>query len=116
MFRLYVDEVGTDDLTNIDEDHDRYLSLTGVAMKIVDARDQLEPNLNWIKTHIFDHDPDDPLVLHRRKIMQFKGAFGILRDEDKKHQFDQALMRIFEVTNYTIITGFIDKKAMLRQI
>ena len=43
MFRRYVDEVGTDDMSNLEIDHHRYLSLTGVAMKKTHARDYLVP-------------------------------------------------------------------------
>jgi Protein of unknown function (DUF3800) len=116
MYRLYVDEVGTDDLANLEADNDRYLSLTGVAMKVDDARDQLEPKLNWIKSKIFEHDPDEPLNMHRRKIMQFKGAFQALRDEEKRRRFDRALLRIFTICDYTVITCLLDKRAMLKQV
>lgn len=60
MYRLYVDEVGTDALTNLQEDNHRFLSLTGVAMAVTDARDNLEPKLNMIKAELFNHDPDAP--------------------------------------------------------
>lgn len=42
MYRLHVDEVGTDDLGHLEADEDRYLSLTGIAMEIDKARDDLE--------------------------------------------------------------------------
>lgn len=109
MYRLYVDEVGTDDLTHVEKDDERYLSLTGVAMKIAHARDDLEPKLDWIKTNVFDHDPDSPLIFHRRKIAQRKQEFGILNDEVKRKLFDKAIMRIFESCDYRVITAFIDK-------
>jgi hypothetical protein len=43
MYRLYVDEVGTDDMTNLEDDNHRYLSLTGVAMEVSHARDWNSP-------------------------------------------------------------------------
>ena len=53
MYRLYVDEVGGDDLTHVDKDKHRYLSLTGVAMTIDEARDNLGPRMDLIslRTH-----------------------------------------------------------------
>jgi hypothetical protein len=57
MYRLYVDEVGTDNLVHLEKDKHRYLSLTGVALKIADARDHLAPTMNRIKARIFDHFP-----------------------------------------------------------
>ena len=70
MYRLYVDEVGTDALTHLDKDKHRFLSLTGVAMKIADARDLLEPAVNRLKAQIYRHDPDTPIILHRKEILE----------------------------------------------
>lgn len=115
MYRLYVDEVGTDDVTKIEADEDRYLSLTGLAMEITHARDSLTPKLEWIKANVFNHDPDEPLILHRRKIVQRKQAFGVLNRPEKKAIFDRAIMRVFNQSEYKLITAFIDKQAMLKQ-
>jgi hypothetical protein len=38
-YRLYVDEVGNDDLAHVQNELHRYLSLTGVAMSLDYARD-----------------------------------------------------------------------------
>jgi hypothetical protein len=43
LYRLYVDEVGTDAITHLDKDKHRYLSLTGVAMDLEHAARKLEP-------------------------------------------------------------------------
>lgn len=116
MYRLYVDEVGTDGLTNTERDKHRFLSLTGVAMQLDHARDQLEPNMNWIKAHVFEHDPDQPIILHRKEIMGGKGVFGVLnRDIEKKSLWDRSIIRLFQVTEYIVITALIDKNWMLRQ-
>ena len=115
MFRLYVDEVGTDDIVNVDEDNHRYLSLTGIAMEVSHSRDELEPKFNWMKAEIFDHDPDEPLIFHRRKIMNRKGSFKVLNDPIIRQRFDKALLRTIEVCEYAVITALIDKRAMLRK-
>ncbi len=109
MYRLYIDEVGTDDLGHLDADSDRYLSLTGVAMEVAHARDSLTPKLDWIKANVFDQDPDEPLILHRRKIMQRKGGFGALNDPAKSALFDKAIIRVMKVSEYKVITAVIDK-------
>lgn len=116
MYRLYVDEVGTDTMSRLDEDNHRYLSLTGVAMKITDARDVLEPALNVLKSTIFDHDPDSPVVLHRKEIMGGKGPYQILRqDASVASAFDTAILDIFTNTPYFVITALIDKAWMADQ-
>ena len=43
MIRFYVDEQGTDTLSNLHIDKHRYLSLTGVAIDVAHARDVLVP-------------------------------------------------------------------------
>lgn len=115
MYRLYVDEVGTDHLTNLDKDKHRYLSLTGVAMRIDYVRDQLTKNLDWIKAKVFDHDPDSPIVFHRKEILGLKGPYQCLADEAKKDLFNRSILRLFEVSEYTVITALIDKKWMVEQ-
>lgn len=115
MYRLYVDEVGTDSLTHLEKDKHRFLSLTGVAMKVADARDTLEPNLNWIKAKVFEHDPDIPIVFHRKEILGLKGPYQALRDADRKDLFNRSIMRLFHSTEYYVITALIDKQWMVKQ-
>lgn len=112
MYRLYVDEVGTDDMGDVENDNNRYLSLTGVAMAIDVARATLAPEFDRIKRELFEHDPDDPLVFHRRKIVQRKQAFGILRNQEQAARFDSAMLRIIRTCDYTVITAMIDKFAI----
>lgn len=109
MYRLYVDEVGTDDMGAVENDDHRYLSLTGVAMTLEAARDDLGPKFNWVKSTIFEHDPDNPIIFHRRKIVQRKESFGALNDLRKADLFDRAMMKIIRQCDYTVITAIIDK-------
>ena len=116
MYRLYVDEVGTDHLTNLTDDKGRYLSLTGVAMKIADARDVLEPAFNSIKAELFKHDPDSPLILHRKDIMGGNGPFLKIRtDPEFRAAFDARIVASFKNTPYVVITALIDKLWMIKQ-
>jgi hypothetical protein len=116
MYRLYVDEHGTDDVSSVEGDNERYLSLTGVAMKVETARDVLTPAFDKIKADIFDDDPDEPIIFHRKKIVKGNGPFGIL---DKKaglrSAFDERVFETKSNTDYTVITALIDKKAMLKK-
>jgi hypothetical protein len=113
MYRLYVDEVGTDDMSKTDDEKLRYLSLTGVAMKLDHARDSLTPKMNWIKSHVFDHDIDEPVVFHRYDIVRRKKCFVALHDDEKRRIFDKAIFRIISRSEYRVITAFVDKKALL---
>lgn len=117
MYRLYVDEVGTDSLKNTDTDKDRFLSLTGVAMKVDHARDYLGPAIEKLKFDLFPRDPDDPpLVLHRKDIMGGKGCYERLRiDQKLRDDFNARIMSIYRDAEYHVITALIDKKWMASQ-
>lgn len=84
-------------------------------MKIDHARDHLTPNMNWIKSKVFDHDPDEPIVFHRTDIVQRKKGFWRLKDDAVRDRFDRAIMRIVTGTDYRVITALIDKRWMLGQ-
>jgi hypothetical protein len=112
-YRLYLDEVGHDDLAHAHDDAYRYLSLSGVIMDQAYARDVATPTLNEIKARIFKHDPEVPVILHRKDIMQTKGPFGILNDSTVKAAFDAALLKYLEETEFSLITVVIDKLAMM---
>ncbi len=94
------------DLENLDN---RFLSLTGIAMRTDEARDSLSPKFNWIKSKIFDHDADSPLIFHRKKIVQRKGDFGLLNDDSKSGLFNKAIIRTMKVCDYRVMTAVIDK-------
>jgi hypothetical protein len=78
-YRLYVDEVGNDDMFNTSDERHRYLSLSGVAMDQDYARDHATPTLNALKADVFKHDPDEQIILHRKDIMNKRGYFHALR-------------------------------------
>lgn len=116
MYRLYVDEVGTDDLSGLHKDKHRYLSLTGIAMEYRHARDFLEPSFNEIKAELFDQDPDAPIIFHRSDILGGKGPFEKIRtDETFRKKFNESMHYVFLKTNYKVITVVIDKGWMLEQ-
>jgi len=112
-YRLYVDEVGNDDLTHVADEAHRYLSLTGVAIRDDHNRDVLVPAMHRLKADIFRHDADHPVVLHRTDIMGKKGPFGILADDDVRRAFDDRVFELLRDSSYTVITVVIDKKAMV---
>ncbi len=113
-YRLYIDEVGNDDLAHTDDDNHRYLSLTGIVMDIVHARDVLKPKFDELKADVFSHDPDDPLIFHRKEIVQRKKHFACLNRQDVRDMFDKRIMDIARECDYVVITTFLDKKAVLK--
>lgn len=112
MFRMYLDEHGVDRMTRLDLDKYRYLSLTGVVMKVTHARDFLLPAFNNIKAEVFNEDPDSPICFHRSDIRQNKGPFEPLRDVETRARFDELIIDVFRKTEFTAITVLIDKQAL----
>jgi hypothetical protein len=114
-YRMYLDEVGNDDTTNVSDERYRYLSLTGVVAQIDHVRDFINPAMDLLKRTHFKVDPDRPVILHRKDIINFGGAFGGLRDLDKRNAFDASLLKYLSDGAYCVITAVLDKKGMLNQ-
>lgn len=116
MYRLYLDEVGTDDLTCLDQDNHRYLSLTGVIVQLSHVDAFLNPALRDIKNTVFDTDPDEIIHLHRSDIVRRKKVFGQLNSNKKRELFDGLVLRVVRETKYKVITVLIDKLAMTERL
>jgi hypothetical protein len=114
-YRLYVDEVGNDDLAHVQNELHRYLSLTGIAMNQDYARDHATPTMSAFKADIFQHDPDRPVIFHRKHIMNKRGVFHKLLDKKTCARFDVGLVNYLTNTDYTVTTAVIDKLGMLNQ-
>lgn len=112
MYRLYLDEHGVDRMTRVDEEKFRFLSLTGVAMKVDHARDYLVPAFNLIKSQVLNEDPDSPICLHRSDIRQSKGPFECLKSQEVRRVFDERLLRVMREADYVVITALVDKHEM----
>jgi hypothetical protein len=115
LYRLYVDEVGNDDVPSARDERHRYLSLTGVAMAQDHARDSLAPSMSRLKAEIFRHDPDEAVILHRKDIMNRKRIFECLNDDQLCARFDDGLCEMISESQFRVITVLIDKLEMARQ-
>jgi Protein of unknown function (DUF3800) len=115
MYRLYVDELGVDVLNRLEDDYFRYLSLTGVVMKISHAKDYLIPAFDKIKSEILDPDPDSLVCFHRSDIRKNAGPFECLKNPATKEIFDRRILQVMRDAEYKVITIFIDKQWMTTQ-
>lgn len=115
MYRLYIDETGNADLGASRDPNHRYLSLTGVIIERQYVRHTLTPRLNELKQEFFDPDPDEPIILHRRAILQRNRPFHALRDQKIAADFDDKLLSLLSDCEYVVITVVIDKLAHLRR-
>ena len=105
MLRMYLDEHGTEKMTRLDLEKNRYLSLTGVVMSVSHARDYLVPALNRIKAKVLHEDPDAPIIFHRSDIRQNKGPFENLKDSDVRKNSDEEILKVDTSKNLAILGG-----------
>lgn len=109
-FRIYVDEVGNSDLDSSDDPNHRFLSLTGVICSLDYVADVLQPEMEDCKRRFFGAHPDDPIVFHRKEMLNGKPPFQALSDLETRRQFDAELLRLLQRWDYTVISVCIDKK------
>ena len=108
--RMYVDEVGNPDLGSSDNPNHRFLSLTGVIVDLEHVRDRIYPEMEQMKRKYFGSHPDDPVVLHRKEIVNAKPPFQPLRNAQTRKAFDRKLLECLEVWEYVVITVCLDKQ------
>ncbi len=109
-FRMYIDESGNSDLASSTNPNHRFLSLTGVIIELDHVRDSIHPNLEALKARFFRTHPDDPVVLHRKEMINADPPFESLLDIQTRQLFDQEILNLLDKWNYTVVTVCIDKK------
>lgn len=111
--RLFIDEVGNADLKAAASDPNvRYLSLTGIIMKMTAHERYTQPELDRIRAIHFPGLVTPP-VLHRRDIVRREGPFAVLHDPHRRSLFDADILALVGKTPYIAITVTIDKQAHL---
>ena len=109
-YRIYIDETGNSDLNSSDNPNHRFLTLTGVVLSLNYVKDILHPDMESIKNDIFNQHPDDPIILHRKEIVNRKHPFENLKNPDIAINFNSIILDKLSEWNYKIITVLIDKK------
>lgn len=110
LYRMYVDEVGNHDLTHADDPNQRFLSLTGVILESDYAWTILRPEMDCIKWEFFQRDPDEPVILHRKELINRRPPFHPLLDPETERRFNETLLAALERWEFHIATVVIDKK------
>lgn len=109
-FRLYIDESGNPDIASSDNPNHRFLSLTGVAIDLLYIQNTIAPELEELKKTFFNSHPDDPIVLHRKDIMNKRHPFEALKDSSREQAFNDELLRLLAKWEYVVFSVVIDKK------
>jgi hypothetical protein len=110
-YRLYIDESGDHTYKNIDHPSRRYLSLLGVWLEQDIDYINLDTAMKKFKDGIFGQKPDDPIIFHRDDIINKRGSFVILRDEEILSRFNGGLLDLVSISEFSVIIVVIDKKA-----
>ena len=108
-YRLYIDEVGNPDLKSSHNLEHRFLGLTGVIFDLAFVNSVLNQDLQQIKTDFFSSDPDEPITLHRKEILNAKPPFRNLANEKMRGEFNDRILRKLEKWDYQVVTVLIDK-------
>jgi len=108
---MYIDEVGNPDLKSSENPLHRFLSLTGVMVDLAYVSKTLFPQVEKLKFKYFKSHPDDPVIFHRKELVNAKHPFEALRNENVQNQFDNELLNYLNVWDYTAIKVCLDKKA-----
>jgi len=112
-YRIYIDEVGNHHLGSSSIPGNRYLSLTGIIVDLDYVKTVMHPEMEELKSSFFGSHPDEPLIFHRKELVNARAPFAILQDESVKETFDAELLGKMEEWTYTVITVCLDKKKHL---
>ena len=109
-YRIYIDEVGNPDLESSSDPNHRFLSLTGVIVELGHVQSIIHPQMEALKARYFDSHPDEPIIFHRKEMLNCKPPFDALKDEQTRQQFDDELLDLIRSWQYHVISVCLDKK------
>jgi hypothetical protein len=116
IYRIYIDESGDHTYyLNSKEPAKIYLGITGVIIKQEYNRTRFHPELEAFKQKHFPHNPDEPVILHRKDIINRIGPFWRLRNRERDEAFREDLLKLFKDLEYCLITVVIDKNNHIRR-
>lgn len=107
--RLFIDEVGNDDVRHPDE---RFLSITGIIAKLHGHSAHITPEIEQLKADLFGHaPPDQTVILHRKEIVRREPPFDVLHDASINAEWERRILGLISTLPYIAITVLIDKRA-----
>ncbi|MBT9141140.1 MAG: hypothetical protein DDT30_01727 [Dehalococcoidia bacterium] len=114
-YRLYVDESGDHAYRELEEPARRYLCLLGLFVEVETYRMDFHPALENLKQTHFPHSPDEPVILHRKELVNCRGPFGRLKDPENEERFNGDLLEFLARQEYKLIGVTIDKKTHIER-
>jgi hypothetical protein len=86
-YRIYIDETGNSDLKSSNNNNHRFLSLTGVIIRLDYVDNFLHDDTENLKKRFFNYHTDDPIIFHRKDMVNCRNDFAELKDNRIKVQF-----------------------------
>jgi hypothetical protein len=108
-YRVYIDETGNPDMRSSGDPNHRFLSLTGVIVSLDHVASRLHPETEALKREFFGSHPDEPVILHRKELVNRRRPFEALRNDELRQRFDEALLRLLDSWDYSVVTVCLDK-------
>lgn len=112
-YRMYIDESGNSDTGIAAGENNRFLCLTGVIFDLEYVNIVFAKELEDFKSKFFGFNADNPTVLHRKDIVNYRGKFSVLKDEQTRIRFNSELFEKISNWQFTIISVLIDKKEIV---
>ena len=112
-YRMYIDESGNSDLGESAGENNRFLCLTGIIFDLEYVNNTFSKELEDFKAKYFGVNADNPVILHRKDIMNYRGRFNVLKDEELKNRYNKELFENLAKWDYTIISVLLDKKEIV---
>src|ERR1700686_2903280 len=107
-YRLFIDE------TTVQSDGEQertWFALVGCMMTLEQHGRNLHREFERIKGQFFTHHSKGaPVVFHRSDMCcaSPRGAFGVLRDEDKRNNFYNELLSVIQACNFRLISKYVE--------
>ncbi len=111
LYRVYVDEVGNHDMSHVDDPRYQFLSLTGVILETGHYAKVVQREMEDIKREFFLQDPDEPVIFHRKEVVNRRPPFQALRNPQTEQEFNTVLLSALARWDYHVVTVVLDKKA-----
>ncbi len=108
-YRIYIDEVGNNDLESSENPNHRYLSLTGIIFELNYVKDVVNPSVENLKQKYFTYHPDEPVILHRKELVNKKYPFNTLQNKKIEEEFNADFLNLLKKLDFVVVSVLIDK-------
>lgn len=108
-YRIYIDEVGNNDLGSSTNPNHRFLCLTGVVFELDYVKNVLTPDIEGLKNKYFESHPDEPVIFHRKEMVNKKPPFKVLANPVVENEFNTEFLHLLDKWKFKSITVLIDK-------